>query len=72
MKLKQVKTSKYLGVQTRNKENQKAEINDRINAAMNLYYALNKNVLMVRGITEKAKEMCIKQFSAKSPQLSAT
>ena len=45
IKLEQVKSFKYLGVQTQNKGKQEAEINERISTAMKIYYTPNKNFL---------------------------
>ena len=43
IKLEQVKSFKYLGVQIQNNGKQEAEISERISTAMKIYYALNRN-----------------------------
>ena len=55
IKLEQVKSFKYLGVQIQNNGKQKAEINERINTAMKIYYTPNGNFLGMRAITKKTK-----------------
>ena len=44
IKLEQVKSFKYLGVQIQKKGTQKAEINEGISTAMKIYYTLNRKI----------------------------
>ena len=55
IKLEQVKSFKYLGVQIQNNGKQEAETNKRISTAMKLYYTLNRNFLKMREIIKNAK-----------------
>ena len=43
IKLKQVKSFKYLGIQIQNDVKQEAEINERISTAMKICHTLNRN-----------------------------
>ena len=42
IKLKQVRSFKYLGVQIPNSGKQEAEINERISTSMKIYHTLNR------------------------------
>ena len=50
IKLKQVQSFNYLGVQIQNNEKQEAETNERISTPMKIYYTLNRNFLKLRVI----------------------
>ena len=43
IKLEQVKNFKYLEVQIQNNGKREAEMNERIDTAMKIYYTLNRN-----------------------------
>ena len=55
IKLEQVMSFKYLGVQIQNNEKQDEEMNERINRAMKMHYTLNRNFLRMRTRTKKTK-----------------
>ena len=55
IKLEQVNSFKYLGVQIRNNGKQETKRNERISTAMKIYYMLNRNFFRMRAITKKAK-----------------
>ena len=55
IKLEQVRSFKYLGVQIKNNGKQEAEINKRISTAMKIYYALKRNFLKMIAIAKKTK-----------------
>ena len=52
IKLEQVKSFKYMGVQIQNNGKQETEKNEIISTAIKIYYTLNKNVLKMRAITK--------------------
>ena len=55
IKLEQVKSSKYLGIQIQNNRKQEADTNERISTTMKIYYTLNRNFLRKGAITESPK-----------------
>ena len=60
IKLEQVMSFEYLGVQIQNNGKREAEINERISTATKIYYALNRSFLRMRAITKKTKESVYK------------
>ena len=56
IKLQQVRSFKYLGLQIQNNGKQEAEVNEWISTVMKIYYTLNRNFpRRRREITEKTK-----------------
>lgn len=55
VQLEQVKSYKYLGVQIQSDGGQEAEINERISAAAKVYFALNRNFIGRKQVSNKTK-----------------
>uniref|UniRef100_A0A1Y1MCV0 Reverse transcriptase domain-containing protein n=1 Tax=Photinus pyralis TaxID=7054 RepID=A0A1Y1MCV0_PHOPY len=59
-KLEQVTHYTYLGVQIDDRGNEEGEINERIQKAARMYYALNKNFISKKEVSRKTKMMVYK------------
>ena len=55
IKLEQVRSFKYLGVQIQNNGKQETKINERFSTPMKTYCTLNRNFLRTRTITKRPK-----------------